>query len=195
MTGSGYMLIVFAHVLVAIATVALMAIGLFALIRAHGASTTQEIGVWLRGSAVTGRLLPLGSLLLLLSGAFLAWDRWGFGTGWLEVSLIALLLIMLAGMAVTAPRMRALGMAVAQAGIGPVPASVRARLGDPVLWTTEHAIAGTVVAVVFLMEIKPALLESVAVVVLGIVLGAASAVPFWSRGARSGEQGVAPTRT
>jgi hypothetical protein len=195
MTDSGYLLVVFAHVVVAIATFALMAIALFALIRAKGASTTEEIGTWLRGAAAVARWLPVGSLLLLLSGVFLAWSRWGFGSGWLEVSAAALLLISLAGAGVSGPRMRALGQAVMHAGSGPVPGSIRARLADPVLWSTEHAIAGAVVAVVFLMEIKPALLESVFVVALGSVLGAASGIPFWNRAATSNEQSIAGTRT
>jgi hypothetical protein len=178
---SPYALIVVAHVLIAFSTVALMAIGLFALIRAGAASTIEEAGLWLRGSVVTTRLLPVGSLLLLLSGVYLAWDRWGLGTGWLEVSAVTLVLIMIAGGSVAGPHTRAVGTAVEQAGKGPVTDSIRARLAGPVLWTTEHAIAGAVVGVVFLMEIKPAPQASITTIIVAVAVGAASARLFRSR--------------
>jgi hypothetical protein len=98
-----YQLIVVAHVLVAFSTIALMAIGLFVLARARRASTTREVGLWLSGSAMAAQFLAFGALLLLLSGVYLAWDRWGLGSGWLEVSAATLLLIMLAGFASRAP--------------------------------------------------------------------------------------------
>jgi hypothetical protein len=179
---STYSLIVVVHVLAAITTFAFMAINQFALIRANSAPTTHVIGLWLRGTALTARLLPLGSLLLLVTGVYLAWERWGFGSGWIEVSALSLLLISIAGNTLLGPRMRSLGTALQQAGDGPVSAAIRARLADPVLWTTVRANAGGVIGIVFLMEIKPALLESLAVVALAIGLGAASALPFWSHG-------------
>jgi hypothetical protein len=183
-------LIVVAHVLIAFITVALMAIGLFALVRAGAASTTEEANLWLRGSVVTTRLLPVGSLLLLLSGVYLAWDRWGLGTGWLEVSAVTLVLIMIAGGSVAGPRTRAVGMAVEQAGNGPMSDSIRKRLADPVLWTTEQAIAGAVVGVVFLMEIKPALPASITAIIVAVTVGAATARIFRSRAAQPRSQSV-----
>jgi hypothetical protein len=187
---SAYSLILVAHVLVAMATIGFMAIAQFALIRANGASTVREVGIWLRGSAAIERFLPLGSILLLLSGAYLTWARWGLGTGWAQVGAASLVLIMVAGGAITRPHMRALGVEVGQTPDGPVPEGIRARLTEPVLWITEHSKIGAVVGIVFLMEVKPPLGESVAAVVVAVILGAASAWPFLSRNASSRAQPV-----
>jgi hypothetical protein len=61
---------------------------------------------------------------------------------------------------------------------GPLPASLRDRINDPVLALAMRSSIAVLVGLVFLMTTKPTLVASVVVILAAVVIGAASSLQF-----------------
>jgi len=153
-----YSLVVFSHI---VATLGLFAgltiewVTVSALKRANPAETRIWINLW-------PRLLPLtilSAVLLLASGIYLAAITSAFRQGWIQISMLAVLIIAVLG-AVSNKQISAFGKETQ--GGGAVPAIV------PLAVSCRTAIA---LCVVLLMTVKSDLTESVAVVVIAIAAG------------------------
>ena len=79
------------------------------------------------------------------------------------------------------PRVRRIRQAAATAPDGPVSPELRRLVNDPMLWGTLHAFTLALLATVWNMTTKPSDAQAGAVVLLGFVVGAGSALPFAGR--------------
>jgi hypothetical protein len=179
--GSLYSFVVFVHVITVMVAFGAAAIGHLALLNMRRSDTLGKLTLWAQGTAGSAKLLPIASLIVLGTGLYLTSAAWGWGTGWIEVSIAGLLLIKVIGGAMIGPRMKGLGIALAQAGDGPVPPSIQAKVADPVLWAATHTNTAMVVGITILMTGKPAFPVAIAVLIAAAALGVVSAVPFWQR--------------
>lgn len=64
---------------------------------------------------------------------------------------------------------------------GQVSAELRDLVNDPILWGTLHAFTLGLFAIIWNMTTKPSDAQAGAVILLGFVLGAASAYPMFMR--------------
>jgi hypothetical protein len=178
---AAHSLVLFLHVAVALATFGVAAVQHFALGRMVVAPSVAELRWWGRTLAGRKRLLPLGSAALMATGLYLTGSAWTWTTGWVDLSIAAVILVNVIGARLIGPRMARFGAALAVAADGPPPPAVRRALTDPVLWSATHANTGLVFAITFLMTAKPPLPVAAAALVTGAALGAAAALPFWRR--------------
>lgn len=112
-------------------------------------------------------------ILLVLSGARLASvEDIEMGDAWIAVSTVGAVVLFLSGPLVMAPHGKALGMALAQAGDGPVTESVRELVFDAKAWVVSHLSTGLALGIVFTMVAKPEALGSVLAVLMGAAAGA-----------------------
>jgi uncharacterized membrane protein len=146
------------------------------------ASTVQAmrplsvIAVW------TDRAFPVSAVLVLLAGIYMVQDvDWGWGTGWINTSLLALIIMGAGGGILMTPRVGAIRKALDAAPDGPVPGDITAKLNDPVLWGTLHAFTLALFAIIWNMTTKPGDAQAGIVITLGFVLGAASIIPRFAR--------------
>ncbi|HTS88940.1 MAG TPA: hypothetical protein VMG41_10650 [Gemmatimonadales bacterium] len=103
-------------------------------------------------------------------------DRWSWTTPWIDASLTGLGLIAVLGNGVDRIRLAALGRELAASGFS---ARARRLLRDPAAWTAKTMILGLVVAVVFVMTVKPGTVGCVGAIGTSLIAGALSAVPLW----------------
>ena len=181
---SAYTLVLFVHILGALGLFVTTGITHLVLARLRRARTVAQAREWLEVAHAVAKVEPLVALALLGPGLYLTATAWGWRVAWIDVALGALLAMVVVGSAVGGPRVAARARAAAEAPDGPVPAALRARLDDPVLWTLARVATALYLGIVFLMVVKPGLAGSLAALGAALALGLASAAPRW-RGAQA----------
>jgi len=149
---------------------------------------------WARVVKAVVPAFPIATLLLLGSGAYLTQVGWGWTTPWIDAGLAGLALIVVCGSGIEAARGRALEQEVRTAGMT---ARSRALLRDPLAWSAKVTTLTLMLAIVFLMVVKPAAMGSGLALVVALVLGPLGAVPFWrsaDQQSRPGTEAVPPSR-
>lgn len=164
-----YQLALFLHILGAfglIATMTLESVGLRGLRQAQSGDSARAA---LRAMQFVPPLGGGSGALILLTGLYMMATSWGL-QGWIVVGVAGLVLNALAGAIVTRSRMAIVGPAAGRA-TGHLTDEVRAQLHDPLLLASLRFRMGTVLGILFIMTVKPSALVSLAVVVVGGLLG------------------------
>ena len=110
-------------------------------------------------------------LVLAASGLDMARYTGDWRSGWAQVSIATLVLLAPVGPFVINPRLHAIARATEQAEAGTIPPSLRAQLTHPVLAVTLRASFMTLIALVFLMIVKPPFWWAVIAVLSALVVG------------------------
>jgi hypothetical protein len=129
---------------------------------------------------------PLGGaawLVLLATGGHLAGANFSFAEGWITVSAVALVLAAAAGPLVHGRRLKIIGAAAT--GDGPIPADLRARILDPVLWASVHGLVGVAIGFIYAMTNKTGFVGTSVALLLPGSIGAAVGVALAKRDATS----------
>jgi hypothetical protein len=140
------------------------------------ATTAEKVQEWLRVPSEMGRLGMLAMLTLLAAGFYMMATVWG-GVAWITVTLGAIVLMFILGMAITGRYMAAIGqLAITERGA--LSHTLHSSLHDPVLWISMQTRITIALGIVFLMTVKPGLPGSLLTIGIAIVLGLASALPM-----------------
>ena len=131
------------------------------------------------GIAGLARMVGPASLVgIAVPGLYMTATSWGW-VPWILVGLAAWLLVGASG-AFNGIRLASIGRAAA-AGGQPLSAELNARIGDPLMVTLWLMRGAIVLAVVFLMTVKPGIVGAVLVVVAGAAIGGVASLPTWRR--------------
>ena len=173
-----YALVLFLHLAAVLALFACLSLEGLSLFRLRRASTVAEARLWIEPVP----RLPLwtgGSALMIFgSGIYLAMRMSAFGQDWIDLTIVALLLIAPLG-ALTSKRMRAIRQAFANAST--MESELFSRLDDALLKISLGLRIFIFLGIVLLMAAKPELLQSVSIVVISVLLGFFSPLVFWRR--------------
>ena len=135
------------------------------------ANTWQEVRLWM-GLVTSGPMMMTGgSVLLLLSGLYMTWNRWSFSTPWASIGILVVIAFPILGIAHSKPRFEAIGREAAQSE-GPLSAEGRAKIQSPDLWMLPMAMGFAVMGLVAMMVFKPGWLGSVLTMLAFGVVGA-----------------------
>jgi uncharacterized membrane protein len=146
------------------------------------ADSVQDVRVWANLAAIVDKVVPLSLVVLLLTGVWLVEDAgFDWGAGWINVSFIALIVVLAAWLAFNTRKVVAIDTAAADAADGAVPQVLAAQITDPVLFGTTHAAITTVLAVIWNMTTHPGDAQAGVVVLAAVLIGAASAAPMVQR--------------
>ena len=121
-------------------------------------------------------IVVVGVLLIAFTGLHMAAYTGDWTSGWSRVAIGAFVILAPVGPLLINPRLHAIAKAVDHAGTSTRLAELRSLTSDPVLTISLRASLGLLVAIVFLMTVKPPLEGSVLAVIIGTAIGAASAV-------------------
>lgn len=171
-----YGVVLFIHVFALLAAISAGALSHLSEARMRSAQTTAALRPWARLLGRLGKVFPVALLVLLASGEYLVHDAWGWGVGWVEVSLVGVGVLFASGVGLLRARGRALRRALLAAGDGPVQPEVRRLIvGHPAAFASWMN-TGLAIGIVFAMTVKPALAGSAAAVVVGAAAGLGVAV-------------------
>jgi hypothetical protein len=170
-----YQVVLFLHVLGAIATFVGVGAWFFAVVAFRGARRVEELRIAGPMYRMGGALGLLGIVVLSAAGLDLALRAWSLGIGWILVATAAFVLLAPVGPLVVAPRLERIAREAS--GNGPLSDATLTRLRDPVLKAALLAVGGDLVGIVFLMTAKPPMLNAVIAMVAFIAGGLALAAP------------------
>jgi hypothetical protein len=175
-----YAIALFLHLLSLLLATMAASLSTFAALRLRQAETADDAEHWLSIIGSIVRAFPVAVLGLLGSGSYMVRLSWTWSTPWIDAALVGLTLIVMLGSGIEASRSRVLQRELQSAGL-----SSRARrlLRDPVVWSAKVTTLTLVVAVVFVMTLKPMVVGSATAIIVAVVVGVLGAVPLW-RGSR-----------
>jgi hypothetical protein len=132
----------------------------------------------LRDAGIIRRIapvMPLFALALFLTGAALTHARWSWGQSWVITSLSGLVLMQIVSLTILKPRLQALGPRLAQAGDAPIAGALAEQLRDRVLWAGSQSQLMLVIAIIFVMVMKPGALGGAAALIVAVLIAAGTA--------------------
>jgi len=166
------------------------AVGLAGLRRARSA---DEALLWLRSRRWVLLIGPTSIAVVLATGIYLTVAEWG-ADAWILVSLVSLVALAGIGGVLTGVPMARVTPAVERAS-GPLPEELQHDLRNPLLTISLLTRIAITVGIVFLMVQKPALLTSLATIVLAAGIGAAAGLICGTRAPSASAIGTAAPPT
>jgi hypothetical protein len=182
-----YNIILFVHVAGAIGYSAGTLVALLGLGYLRRAKRVGEVRSSLELQERTGLISGISLLLTILAGLFLAGNAWSFRTGWIDVALGSLVLLFLSGMLMGRRRHAILTLAK-DLPDGPLPASLEARIHDPLMAMGIYLLAAVVLGILFLMTVKPTLVGSLIAIGVCVAVGLAVSLPNLMGSRQMGER-------
>jgi hypothetical protein len=173
-----YALLLFFHVLAVAVVAGAMGVANFGLHQLRWAEEPGRVGLWLGVLRRLSVLFPVGSLVLLATGAELARSTGRLTQGWVIAAAVGLVAIVVLGATVNAAWGKRVGVSLAGTKGGPLTEATRAALARPQIYVSVRLTAGIVVGNLFLMTMRPSGVVSAVVLVAAGLLGAASALPM-----------------
>jgi hypothetical protein len=173
---NGYSIALFLHVAGVLGMFAVLGLEWTGLRQLRSAQSPEPVRAWMQLLRNAQKAGFASMLAILLSGFYMMATVWG-STAWIAVSMVALALAVLLGLALTGPRMKTLGQALA-AGKGQMTQAFSNAAQHPLLLISVQTRMAIALGVVFLKTTKPDLGGSLLIIGIATVLGIASALPL-----------------
>ena len=170
--------VLFLHVAAVLALFVCLSFEALSLFRLRRASTLAEARLWIDPVPRLPLWTGVSALVVFGSGIYLAMRMSAFGQAWIDLTIIALLLIAPLG-ALTGKRMRTIRQALTDAST--LEPELFTRLDDALLKISLSVRIFIFLGIVLLMAAKPELSPSVSIVVSSIFLGVLAPLAFWRR--------------
>jgi hypothetical protein len=171
-----YHVVLYIHLLALFVGVGAGSVLLTCLFQLRAARTLEQAMPWGMAAGKVGKLFPFAVVGLFGSGAYMTSHFWTWSTGWIDVGIAALVLLLAQGAGVAERTAHKLQAAMRANGPGPLGAEARRMTLHPGLWVVEFSNLGIVMGVVWNMTEKPGLGGSLAAVLVGYAVGAALAL-------------------
>lgn len=171
-----YNVVLYIHLLALFVGIGAGSVLLACLLQLRAARTLEQAAPWGMVAGKMGRLFPVAIVGLFGSGAYMTSHSWTWGTGWIDIGIAALVLLMGQGAGIAERTAHKLQAAMMANGPGPLGPEARRMALHPGLWVVEFSNLGVVFGVVWNMTQKPGLGEALAAVLVGYAVGAALAL-------------------
>ena len=185
-----YHVVLYIHLLSLFVGIGAGSVLLTCLFQLRAARTLEQAGPWGMVAAKIGKLFPVAIVGLFGSGAYMTSHFWTWSTGWIDIGIAALVVLLAQGAGIAERTGHKLGAALQANGPGPLGPEARRMTLHPGLWVVEFSNLGLVFGVVWNMTEKPGLGGAIAAVLVGYAVGAALAL-FVTRSAQE-ELAAAP---
>ena len=185
-----YHVVLYVHLLSLLLGIGAGSVLLTCLFQLRAAPTVEQAAPWGIVSGKVARLFPVAILGLFLTGAYMTHKFWTWGTPWIVVAIVALVVLGAQGGGIAEHTAKKLQNAMRANGPGPLGAEARRLTLHPGLWVVEFTNFGIVLGVVWNMTEKPGWGGAIASVLIGYAVGAGRALPF----SRPRKEELAPTR-
>lgn len=173
---NAYSIALFLHIVGAVGFFVALGLEWTGLWQIRSAMTPQQVRGWM-GILKSVRKFGFASMLTaVITGFYMMATVWG-SVAWVIVSLGALVLVIVLSVALTGPRMAAIGQALATEKV-PLSQTFYSLANHPLLWISIQTRVAIALGIVFLKTAKPDLGGSLITIGVAIVLGVASALPM-----------------
>jgi hypothetical protein len=176
---TNYEVALFLHVVGMTGMFAGIGITLGVLHFAKHAERVEAVRALMPLGALGGKAIPVFSLLVLATGAYMVEDVWKWDRSWVEVSLVAFGILFAMGPLINAQRVKAIAIEAAQAADGTITPALHQKLHDPVLHTSEVSMTLATLGIVYLMVTKPGMAEALVAMAVAVGAGLLISVQAW----------------
>jgi len=171
-----YSIALFLHIAGALGFFAALGLEWTGLWQIRSAATLGQIREWM-GILKSVRKVGFASMLTTaITGIYMMVTDWG-GVAWIIAAMGSLVLVIALSLALTGPRMAAIGRALTTEK-GSFSGSYHRLANHPLLWVSIQTRVAIALGIVFLKAVKPDLGGSLLTISVAIVLGVASALPM-----------------
>ena len=171
-----YSIALFLHIVGALGYIVALSLEWTGLRQIRSATPSAQVRAWMGIFKSASKVGFASMLTTVISGIYMVLTEEG-GAAWVFVTLGALVLLIVLSAALTAPRMEAIGQALA-AENGAVSKTFHSLANHPLLWVSVQTRVAIVLGIVFLKAAKPDLGGSLLTIGVAIALGIASALPL-----------------
>jgi hypothetical protein len=173
---NAYSIALFLHIVGAVGIFVALGLEWTGLWQIRSAMTPQQVGGWMRILRSVRKFGFASMLTAVVTGLYMMVTAWG-GEAWIIVTVGALVLMIALAQVLTAPRMMAIGRALANEK-APLSQTFYSLANQPLLWISIQTRVAIALGIIFLKIAKPDLGGSLLTIGIAIVLGIASALPM-----------------
>jgi hypothetical protein len=166
-----YHYVLYVHLLSLLLGIGAGSVLLTCLFQLRAARTLEQAVPWGVVSGKVAKLFPIAILGLFLTGAYMTHKLWTWGTPWIVLGIVGLVVLGIQGGGIAEHTAKKLQAALLANGPGPLGAEARRMTLHPGLWVVELSNFGVVLAIVWNMTEKPGWGGSIAAVLVGYAVG------------------------
>lgn len=148
------------------------------LFRLRAATTLETAAPWGQLAGEVEKAFPVAIVGLFGTGAYMTSDVWTWGTSWVVLAIVGLVVLSLQGPLVAGRRGHAVKQALMANGPGPLGPEARRMTRDRALWIAGMTNEMLVLGVIWVMTEKPGWGGAVAALVVAYAVGMALATAF-----------------
>jgi hypothetical protein len=141
------------------------------LFRLRAATTLEAAAPWGQLAGEVEKAFPVAILGLFGTGAYMTSDVWTWSTSWIVLPIVGLVVLSLQGPLVAGRRGHAVKAALMANGPGPLGLEARRMTRDRALWTAGMTNELLVLAIVWVMTVKPAWGGAIAALAVAYAVG------------------------
>jgi len=172
---NAYSIALFLHIVGALGFFVALGLEWTGLWQIRGATAPQQVRGWMMILKSVRKVGFIFMLTTVITGIYLMVTVWG-GEPWIIATVGSLVLVIALAQVVTAPRMMAIGRALATEKVPPSQ-TFYSLANHPFLWISIQTRVAIALGIIFLKIAKPDLGGSLITIGVAIVLGLASALP------------------
>lgn len=170
-----YSIALFLHIVGALGLSVALGLEWTGLQQIRNAFLPAQIGSWMRILKNTNKVGFPSMLTTVLTGIYMILKVWGW-VPWIIVTIGSLVLVIVLSIALSKPRMMAIGQALATEK-GSVPQTLHNLVNHPLLRISIQTRMAIILGIIFLKIAKPDLGGSLLTIGVGVILGVASTLP------------------
>ena len=171
-----YHYVLYVHLLALFVGIGAGSVLLTCLFQLRAARTLEQAVPWGMVSGKVAKLFPVAILGLFGTGAYMTSDFWTWGTPWIVLGIVGLVVLGAQGGGIAEHTAKKLQAAMMANGPGPLGAEARRMTLHPGLWVVELSNLGLVLGIVWNMTEKPGWGGSIAALLVGYAVGAVLAL-------------------
>src|SRR5512147_1083297 len=176
---NAYSIALFLHIVGAVGFFVALGLEWTGVWQIRSAMTPQQVRGWMMILKSVRKVGFISMLTTVITGIYMMVTVWG-GEAWIIVTVGSLVLMIALAQVVTAPRMMAIGRALATEKV-PLSQTFYSLANHPLLWISIQTRVAIALGIIFLKIAKPDWGGSLITIGVAIVLGVATALPIFRR--------------